>query len=37
MRCGKQPGIVDDYKDGPVLVFTAKEVETQIAARRVTA
>lgn len=31
LKCGKQPKIVEDYKDGPMLVSTPEEVEGEIA------
>lgn len=31
LKCGKSPKIVEDYKDGAMLVSTPEEVESEIA------
>ena len=31
LKCGKSPKIVEDYKDGPMLVSTPEEVESEVA------
>jgi hypothetical protein len=31
MKCGKSPKIVEDYKDGPMLISSPEEIEGEVA------
>lgn len=31
MKCGKSPKIIEDFKDGPMLISTPEEIEGEVA------